>query len=407
MAQKTYFASCPREMEELLREELQGLGISPSCLQVGKGGVLFKAQEEEALKVLTHSRLASRLFWQLKTFTCENQDEIYQEALDYPWNQEFNSNQSFRVQTLLDGQAKEHFPPPFHLALRVKDALCDCWKSSAGGRPQVDKKEPDYPFLLRLDFKGPGKLFQGSLSLDITGVSLSHRGYRPTGHRAPLRENLAAALILASGWEPRQDLFCDPFCGSGTLLVEALLMKAQIPPSFIQIDRFFSQKPSYLFLRQKWFQRETRLSQYWQSLAQEITLKAQQGRKSLPSNQFFGNDRDPKSISLTAQALKYARITDSRVVHLECGDARSYRPPGPAPGVLLTNPPYGERIAPQTLEKIYYEFGENLKNHWSGWRAFLLTGNLELRKKIQLRTQSRLPFYNGNLPCRLLKYELY
>ncbi len=402
LLENTYFASCPQETEGLLAKELHDLQAQK--LQVSRGGVLFTVDPFKALKILTHSRIASRLFRRIKHFPCQSEEDIYQAALAYPWNRLLNNHQTFKVQTLLDRESKSAFPPSFHLSLRVKDALCDQWKESAGGRPSVEKKDADNPLLLHLEKQSDQ--FKGSLYLDITGRSLSHRGYRPAGHRAPLRENLAASLILSSDWSPEQDLFCDPFCGTGTLLAEAVLIKAKIPPSYLQIARFFQKEQPYVFLKQKWFQKDQELFQYWKNLAQEIADSERQGMKNLLSNQFFGNDRDKKAFALAVQTFINARIPRD-IISLSSTDACYYSPPGEAPGLILSNPPYGERITSQTIEKIYYNFGENLKNNWTGWRVYLLTSDSELRKKIELRTSSRVPFCNGNLECRLLKYELY
>ena len=400
----TYFANCPKELESLLKLELLDLKIE--ILEVAQSGVLFKATEEQALLFLTSSRIAGRIFKHLLSFPCRSDKDIYDHSLSYSWNKLMNQNQTFKVQTLFDPNAKKHFVNSFHLSLKVKDGICDHFRQSSGARPNVEtiQEKTDYPILLRIDEKD--EHFKGAIFLDIAGKSLSHRGYRPKGHRAPLRENLAAGLILSSDWNPETDLFCDPFCGTGTLLVEAILIKGKIHPSYLNIRDYQKGKTPYAFLRQKWFEKNRKLRDYWEKLTRKIVDQSYKSLKELPSDQFYGNDRDLKSFQLAVKSLSSAKI-NREVVGLKTGDACQWPAPSEAPGVVISNLPFGERIALETIEKLYYKFGENLKQNWKGWRSYLLMSNPDLRKKIELRSTSRMTIYNGKLECRLVKYELY
>ncbi len=402
--QDTYWISCPIHCEEYLAQELQALQVEN--FEVRTGGVRAQLSPREALTVLAQVRVAGRLFRLVKRFACSSEDELYRQVYHCPWPDILDLKQSFKVDAFVEAQIKRHFAPAFQLSLKLKDALCDRFRDQAGARPNVDKHRADYPLHLRLETCASSGQSEAHLYLELSGCSLSRRGYRQSGGEAPLRENLAAALILASDWNPSQDLLCDPFCGSGTLLVEAVLIKAQIPPSYLQIQRFEGGECPYAFLRQKWFAENPGLQRYWRNLVGEVGQRFQRGVEGLLGNQFFGSDHSEGALQLARRTLKAAGIPPE-VVHFKRADARHCRPPGSAPGVVLSNLPYGERLAGERLDELYFAWGEALKHHWQGWRAYLLTSEPRLRKRVGLRTSARIPFYNGKLECRLLKYQLY
>ena len=403
-----YWITCPAHCEAWLTQELRSLKIEK--FQAGIGGVLATLTPEEALYVLAYVRTAGRLFRLIKRFDCVDAEELYKAVFDCPWPEILDVQHSFKVETWTDRSAMGHFDSAFQLSLKVKDALCDRFRAETGERPSVDKRSADYPLLLRLEKSASLERFEASLYLELSGRSLSLRGYRQSKREgkvnAPLRENLAASLILASDWNPEEDLLCDPFCGSATLLIEAILIKAHIPPSYLQLERCERGELPYAFLRQKWFCKNNSLQNYWRSLVCKTCQHARESMQNLPGNQFFGSDVDSKTLAWARQTLQAAAIPKD-VVCLKRSDARKLRPPGNAPGVVFSNLPYGKRLDTGDVGELYFEWGENLKRYWKGWRAWLFTGNLIARKRIGLSTSARIPFTNGQLECRLLKYELY
>ena len=403
-----YWITCPAHCEALLAQELRSLKIEN--FQAGTGGISAILAPEEALFVLLHVRVAGRLFRLIKRFHCADEKELYQAVFDLPWPGIMDVRHSFKVETALDRNIKGHFDSSFQLSLKVKDALCDRFRDSTGVRPNVDKHSAEYPLLLRLEKAASSGQIEAGLYLELSGRSLSLRGYRQNKVEgvvsAPLRENLAASLVLASDWNPEEDLLCDPFCGSATLLIEAVLIKAHIPPSYLQLERCVQGELPYAFLRQKWFCEANSLQNYWRSLVHKTCQHTQKSMQNLPGNQFFASDVDSKAIASARQTLRAAAIPQG-VVALKREDARKLRPPGSAPGVVLSNLPYGKRLDARDTGELYFQWGENLKREWKGWRAWLFTGNPDARKRIGLSTSARIPFINGQLECRLLKYELY
>lgn len=241
----------------------------------------------------------------------------------------------------------------------------------------------------------------------MSGIPLSNRGLRVSGHQAPLRENLAAAIIMSTGWNPEKECFIDSMCGTGTFLVEAALIKSKLPPSYFHIKQIFEDKKAvYSFQKHKWFSEDSKLNLWFFTLIEAHYKNILKVLDSDESVTIFGMDLDPKAIQLTTKTLLNSGLDDR--ISIRKADATTLLPPRELTGIILCNPPYGNRLGEtKSLETLYYDYGENLKNNFKGYKAFILTGDLELRKKISLKTSARIPFRNGNIDCRLLKYDLF
>ena len=213
--QSTFFASCPREVEYLLEKEIRALGITR--IETEKGGVAFKAETEEAIDVLLNSRVASRVFKELQVYTITNERDLYSLAKEKWWDKIFNVGQTFKINTLFDRDAKETFNNSMIFSQLLKDAIADNFREKYGERPSVDTGRPDITFLLRVERKPGTDQFNARILVDMCGDPISNRGYREESLKAPLRENLAAAIIMSTDFDPEKDIFTDSMCGTGTL----------------------------------------------------------------------------------------------------------------------------------------------------------------------------------------------
>lgn len=402
----TFFASCPREMEGLLEEEILDHGITN--IEIKKGGILFKTDDFSGIKFLLNSRIASRVYKSFAFLKIKNERDLYEIAKTQPWEKILDLKQTFKITTLFDMTAKSFFKNSIAVSQILKDALVDHFRDIYNERPSVDTENPDMGLLLRLESPENKNGWNASIFIDMCGDALSNRGYRKSGHQAPLRENLAAAIVLSTDWNPEEDLFIDTMCGTGTLLIEAILIKGNIPPTYLRVKRYIERnEKSFAFLKQKWFLEKTYVTKDTKKYLQDIYNHCLEAFNKLEEFQFFGNDIDKKNLDLCEEHLFNAWIPDD-IVTLSHNDATRFCPEEiEAPGVVICNPPYGERMnSKESLEDLYHNYGENLKKNYKGFRGYIFTSDQELRKKIALQTSKRIPFYNGNIECRLLRYEL-
>lgn len=404
--QATFFASCPREVEHLLEKEIRALGITR--IEVEKGGVAFKAEIEQALDVLLQSRVASRVFKELQVYTIASEKDLYARAKEKWWDKVFSVNQTFKINTLFDRETKENFNNSIIFSQLLKDAIADNFREKFGERPSVDTGRPDITFLLRVERKSGTDLYNARILVDMCGEPISNRGYREESLKAPLRENLAAAIIMTTDFDPEKDIFTDSMCGTGTLLIEAILMKAKVAPTYLKIRQFIEKKvPVFDFIKHPWFTVDRKAVRIFEEKAQAIYNHSLAALNELQSRQFFGFDITERAMETTRIHLHNAMI-DQQIVTLNKRDATKITPMDDPPGIVICNPPYGERMGEEEeLKALYKAYGENLKHNFKGFRAYVFTSNPMLRKEISLGTKSRHTFYNGSLECRLLKYELY
>lgn len=404
--QPGFFASCPRECEGLLEKEIKDLGITRVYRE--KGGVYFRAETSEATLVMLKSRIASRLFHEIQTYTIANERELYALAKEKWWDKIFDLKQTFMIKTLFDNEAKHKFPNSLIFSQLLKDAIADQFREKFGERPSVDTVNPDVSLLLRVQKKATGELFNAQIYVDMCGEPLSNRGYREVGFTAPLRENLAAAIVMSTDFDPNKDVFIDSMCGSGSILIEALLIKGNIAPTYLRVRPYVEKKQiTFDCLKHNWFLADKKAARLLEEQIQAVYSQSIDALQKLETGQFLGFDISEQSLAITRGNLRSARIPE-QIVSLNKRDATKIHAIEEAPALIICNPPYGERLGEEEkLKTLYHEYGENLKQNFKGYRAYIFTAKPDLRKQISLQTKARIPFFNGNLECRLLKYELY
>lgn len=403
-----YFASCPRGIEDMLAEEAKQFQANP--IYKVKGGIQFHIPDKLLFAFFLRTRLASRVYAKLQHFKIKSLDDIYEKNVKYPWEGVFDLDQTFKTQALFDHRAQKTFRNSMIASLKLKDAIADRFREIHQERPDVDAQEADASIMLRIEGSSKSdETFYATTWLDLTGYPHSHRGYRPAGAKAPLRENLAAALVMSTDWKPQSEFLMDPMCGSGTLLIEAHLIRAKIPASYLRVRGMVEKnRQEYAVQNLPWLSQPKAKKEAFGKEVQAVYQETIEGLNKEFPMPLLGMDNSAESLELAQESLRRAMIQPGSV-KLMAGDALRAAPPTEyKTGVLITNPPYGERLGRgQPLDELYYEFGETLKNKFKGYRAYVFTGNQDLRKKISLKTTQKLPFFNGDIECRLLKYEIF
>ncbi|OIQ19616.1 MAG: hypothetical protein BM556_03785 [Bacteriovorax sp. MedPE-SWde] len=395
--ESNFFASCPRGSEELLLSEVNSFDLKGKS---GKGGVSFKTNDQNAIQFILRTRIASRVFKELHNFNIKNEKQIYRNARNIKWDKYISLDDTFKITTLLDREANQTFNNSIFLSQLLKDSLADHMRGIFNKRPDVDIKNPSISFLQRIEsFKGE---FRVQVYADMTGISLDKRGYRQSGHMAPLRENLAAALVMSTDWKKETEKFFDPMVGSGTILIEAILYKEDIPPSYLNLK--YDTTP-YSFTRQKWFKDSDLVDWYYQ----EVKIIIEESRVKIDAFEygtFYANDLEDSNLKLCKKHLRkcFGRVD---FVDFTCDDFLEMPAPEDFAGLVLFNPPYGERLCRiEDIDGFYHDIGEKLKNFYKGSRAYIFTLHGDLRKNIRLKVSRKIEFQNGDLDCRLFRYEL-
>ncbi|HUX24845.1 MAG TPA: THUMP domain-containing protein [Burkholderiales bacterium] len=368
------FTSCPRGLENPLAAELSGLGASG--VQAVAGGVAFEGDMRVVYRVNLESRIATRVLLRLFTVPYRSEEDIYRAAYEFDWPQRFDVARSIRV--YLTAQRCPLKSLDF-LTLRIKDAVCDRFRSAVGSRPNVDTHAPEVRIHAFLDAT------QFTLYLDTSGEPLFKRGARAAQGEAPLKENLAAGILSLTGWRPGTALL-DPMCGGGTFLVEAAQIALDIAPGSAR---------SFGFEKLKHFD-----AALWQALRAESEAR----RKPLAPLPIYGSDLYGDTLKLAQANLRAAGLEEA--VQLKQANVLEISAPA-ATGVLVTNPPYGERMgAQQDLAEFYPKFGDALKQKFAGWNCYILSADMNLPKLIKLQASKRTPLFNGALECRLFEYRI-
>jgi len=381
--QYIFFATTAKGMEPILSEELQEIGARD--IKEAPAGVRFNGSLECGYKACLWSRTANRILLVLKTVKAGDAAQLYAGIQKIHWPDHLNIENTFAVTFTASHQNNEKLRHTHFGALKVKDAIVDQFRSLFNARPSVDPLNPDLRINIYLHEN------EATISIDLSGESLHKRGYREEGSEAPLKENLAAAALLLAGWHKKAGLdFIDPMCGSGTLPIEAALIKSRIAPGLL--------RKSFGFMG--WLGHVPML---WKRLVEEAKDTIERDIKKLPK--ICGYDRDGRVIRVALSNLKKAGISSQ--VHFEQRELSRCAPLG-AHGILVVNPPYGERLGEvEKLKTLYEALGNLMKQKFCGWEGYILTSNPDLAKAVGLRTSRRFILYNGSLPCRLLKYELY
>ena len=368
---ESFFATAPRGLEELLLKEVSSFSATePKALP---GGVSFSGGWEVCYRVNVHSRIASRVLWRVAEFPYRNEQEVYAAAKALDWPRFFGVERSIRVNVTAQ---KSPLKSLEFATLRIKDAVCDRFRDALGRRPDVSKERPDVRIHCFLE-EGRGFLY-----LDTSGEPLFKRGWRAESGEAPLRENLAAGIVLLTGWKPDEPLL-DPMCGGGTFLAEAAAMARRRAPG---------QKRLFGFEKLKVFDPKA-----FQSVKGESEQTPETPR-------LFGSDTDPEALKAARRNLAAAGV--ERWVKLEQADILTRSAPAPS-GVMIANPPYGERMgSADELAAFYPKLGDALKRNFAGWRCFFFTADMRLPKLIRLQPARKTPLWNGSLECRLYEFRI-
>ncbi|ARU89073.1 bifunctional 23S rRNA (guanine(2069)-N(7))-methyltransferase RlmK/23S rRNA (guanine(2445)-N(2))-methyltransferase RlmL [Pseudomonas sp. M30-35] len=375
------FLTCPKGLEGLLLEEASTLGLEE--VREHTSAVRGFAQIETAYRLCLWSRLANRVLLVLKRFPVKDAESMYEGVLEVDWYEHMEPNGSLAVEFSGNGSGIDntHFG-----ALKVKDAIVDKLRQKDGTRPSVDKLNPDLRIHLRLD-RG-----EAILSLDLSGHSLHQRGYRLQQGAAPLKENLAAAVLIRAGW-PRiaaeGGALADPMCGVGTFLVEAAMMAADVAPNLTREQWGFSQWLGHV-------------PAIWKKLQAEAQERADIGMAK-PPLWIRGYEADPRLIQPAKNNIDRAGL--SHWIKVYQGEVATFepRPDQNQKGLVISNPPYGERLGDEaSLLYLYQNLGERLRQACMGWEAAVFTGAPDLGKRMGIRSHKQYAFWNGALPCKLL-----
>jgi 23S rRNA (guanine2445-N2)-methyltransferase / 23S rRNA (guanine2069-N7)-methyltransferase len=384
MPNYSLFATTPKALEDLLADELRSLGASN--IKTTVAGAYFEGDLATAYRVCLWSRIANRVLLKLSTFKVTSQDDLYQGVSKINWSAHLKPAGSFAVTFNAKNSTaiiNTHFG-----ALKTKDAIVDQLRTQFGERPNIDKDQPD----IRVNVNLNGE--NAALSLDLSGESLHRRGYRDTTIEAPIKENLAAALLIRSRWPDiakQGGTLIDPMCGSGTLLVEGAMLVADYAPGLL--------RDYYGFLG--WKQHD---AERWQKLLAEAEKRKYVGLTKLPN--ITGFDKDKRNINAALTHIANAGLHNK--IHLECRDISDAAPAKSwQPGLVICNPPYGERLGDeQETTELYKKFGVSLKAYFLHWQATMIISNPELGFRLGIRSQKPITFYNGALECKLLRMKI-
>ena len=373
-----FWALTSKGVEELLAEEIRGQG--GEIVKVTMGVVRFKAELRTGYQLCLWSRLATRILRLIQSEPVTAESDIYQVAQKIDWPQQMSLRNTLAVDCV--GKHPKIDNTQFG-AIRLKDAIVDQFREETGNRPDVDRMDPDVRFQVRLD-KTHFHFLQ-----DFSGPSLHQRGYRAGQGEAPLKEHLAAALLKRSGWQAEQPLF-DPFCGSGTIVLEAALIALNKAPGLSREKFAFEGWPGHR-------------DAVWQQLKQEA--KAAE-RTIAATVQFWGSDFDERNLAKARQNA--ARAGVAAYVHFDYADATALKAPvSSTAGVIVTNPPYGERLGDlPSLIPLYSKFSLELKQHYQGWRLAIITSNTDLLRALRLSKSKSYKFTNGPLDCDFTLFDL-
>ena len=373
MTTYSLFVTCPRGLEAPLSQELEQLKCQD--IRAVDGGVACKGGMGQVYRINLHSRTASRVLLRLTKSGYRSEQDIYKAAKNIRWTDWFDLEQTFKVK--VEGKRAQVKSLDF-VGLKIKDAVCDVFRDACDARPSVGKIRPDiriHAFIDERDIQ---------IFIDTSGEALFKRGYRQDTGEAPMRENLAAGLLLLAGYDGTQP-FQDPFCGSGTIVIEAAWIATRRAPGLMR--RFGFEK----------------LKNFGAALWKKLQHEAETQIRPAPAP-ISGSDNDRHMIRVAVANAQAAEV--DTFIRFEVKDAQDARPNGEG-GILISNPPYGIRLAEvQALQALYPQLGAWLKQHYAGWLAGMFTGDRDMPKFMRLSPKRKIPLYNGNLDCRLFLMDM-
>lgn len=381
------FVTAPKGLEQLLHAEILALGNKEA--RQTRGGVACSSTLEHIYRICLWSRFGGRVLLPLAQEQVIDEQQLYTLVRNIAWEKHFSCSSTFAVDCNAQQSRLTHTQ---FIALKAKDAVVDRYRDLCAQRPDVDTERPDWRLNLHL-YRD-----QLVVSLDLSGSSLHKRGYRTEGGKAPLKENLAAALLQRAGWPEiakRGGALLDPMCGSGTLVLEAALMASDSAPGLL--------REHFGFLA--WSKHDHEL---WVALREQAQHRRNEGLASLPP--LWGYDRDARAVAAAkANAVRAGveNVVEFRQQSLDRFTSCDLPEPQAEPGLIITNPPYGERMGEvEALRALYHQLGERLRAEFKGWKAAIFTGTPALGPEIGLRAQRKHHFFNGSLPCELLHFAI-
>ena len=383
----SYFCPCPRGMETALADELKEIAGKSETLKVHQsipGGVHCSGTLQDGWRINLYSRIASRVLLRIAQSSYRTEEDVYRLAVKQAWEKWFGVENTLRIDVTA---IKSPLKSLNFTTLRIKDGIVDRFRSEVGSRPSINTHTPDIRIAGFLD------AYNVTLYLDTSGEALFKRGWRQETGDAPLRENLAAGLLRITGWKPGVPLL-DPMCGSGTILIEAAQIMLGIPPGFrraFSFEKFLNFDPAR-----------------WQALKEAVQINPPPADPLI-----FGSDISGDMLNMTRHNLEKAGINFD--IPLRQIEAQEIKPPVERAGIILTNPPYGERIgvrgnrhlqAGDLALQFYQALGKTLKQRFPNWSVFVFTADLAVPKLLRLKESRKTPFYNGPIECRLFRFDM-
>ncbi|NEP87861.1 MAG: RNA methyltransferase [Okeania sp. SIO2C2] len=371
-----YYAKVAKGLEAIAAQELKSLGAENVCPEFT--GVSFTGDKTLLYRVNLWARTIFRVLVPIAEVRCVNREILYKEVKKIPWQRYLSPKNTLAVNCTGSNEKLKH---THYTALQIKDAITEQQIEKFRYRSNIDTKNPD--ILINAHIQNNNCI----LSLDSSGSSLHQRGYRLAMGFAPLKETLAAAILEMAEYSP--DIpFLDPLCGSGTLPVEASLKALNIAPGLLRNK----------FSLMNW-------RDFDKSLWQDLLTEARNSQLTELKSIIVGSDRNPEVLFQARTNAERCGVANK--IKFIKTDLSKLKPPADR-GIIICNPPYGERLGEvEELGELYKMLGDIFKQRFTGWTAFILTGNKQLSKQVGLRTSRRIPVYNGAIPCTLLKYELY
>ncbi len=375
MSEFKFLAKTFYGLEEVLASELKDLGVED--IAVKNRAVEFRGSLSQMYIANFCCSTALNILLELSTFRAVRANQLYDRVREIEWPNWFDVKRTIAVEAVT---FSEEFHHSKFVALKVKDAICDKFRDKVGSRPDIDPIDPDVKITVHISQQN-----QVTISLNSSGAPLFKRGYRTRTNKAPINEVLAAGIIRLIGWRPEQQLI-DPMCGSGTFLMEGAMLANRIPSGFFR-DKFCFES---------W---EIFDESLWQMQKQRAIGKIT--RNPIKIN---GYDISGRTITIAKQNIPPTDFFDPiRFTKMDIADLR----PKEKGGVVIMNPPYGERISPEDIKELYEKIGTALKHNFSGFEAWIISSNFDAFKNIGLRPERKIKLYNGALECSLRKYTLY
>jgi len=361
-------------LEDVLAEELQAIGASD--ITPIKRAVTCTGDKEILYKANLHLRTALRVLVPIITFKAKTEDELYKEIYNFDWSVYISEKNTFAIDAVA---FSDYFKHSKYLALKTKDAIADQFRDKSGNRPSVDLNNPDLQVNVHVSND------QFTVSLDSSVESLHRRGYRNPLHKAPLNEALAAGMLKIAKWHKDIPLI-DPMCGTGTILMEAAMIACDIPPAF--------KRKSFGFM--SWVDYDKAL---WEKIYTEAENKIR-----YPKVNIVGGDNNASAVDMAKTASLDFRL--NRQIRIVRSNMEDHMPTAPR-GMMITNPPYGERLTMDSINDFYKKLGTHLKKNYTDWQAWVITSNFEALKHVGLRPDSKHTLYNGPLECKYVAYDMF